>query len=465
MRSLVLGRVPCRSLQATLACVTIEFICSKSRSLPDRMLPPMPRSALAALLSVLVVLGATEAFAASDPDRPVPLDDPRTAPTTMPSAEQLMDGVGRIEALLGKARYDRTRGVYVSPLGRGTEAELTLDPGLQQAMERLLRNYNVPYGAVVALDPRTGRILAMAEHSEKDSSVGLATRALYPAASVFKIVTGAALLEAGVKADTEVCYHGGLRGLQAGHLKDDPKRDHSCASLARAMGHSLNVVMAKLANRNLSVDELRSVAGRFLFNEPLPVKPAPPSVGEALISPALIPEDELGFGRTAAGFGRVFLSPLHGAMMIGAIGNAGVAFEPELVDAVVENGERKPTVAPLTRRLVTEENATVLTEMLELTVSEGTARKSFLERGRSVLGGVKVAGKTGSLADRNPYKDYSWFVGFAPAESPRIAVAVVIVNELKWRIKSSYVAREAIRKFLNDEANNARAATRAATSP
>lgn len=417
--------------------------------------------ALIAFLTTVAIAWFPAPANASD-DRPVPLDAPRSLPTSTPSAEQLLDGVGRIEALLASARYDAEKDVYLAPLGNNAQAELTLDSRLQQSMERLLRNYNVPYGAVVAIDPRDGRILAMAEHSEKDSSVGLATRALYPAASVFKIVTGAALLEAGVRADTEVCYHGGLRSLQLGNLRDDPKRDNTCASLARAMGQSLNVVIAKLANRNLSADDLRSVAGRFLFNQPLPVKPAPPSVGEALISPALIPEDELDFGRTAAGFGNVFLSPLHGAMMVGAIGNSGVAIEPDLIRAVYENNVRTTTQEPRTRRVVTEANARILTDMLERTVSEGTARNAFRERGRSVLGGVKVAGKTGSLADKAPFKDYSWFVGFAPADAPRIAVAVVVVNGMKWRIKSSYVAREAIRKFLNDEVADARAKTQAA---
>lgn len=417
--------------------------------------------AFIALLTT-VTIAVLPAWALAKERRPVPLDTPRALSTTTPSAEQLLDGVGRIEALLASATYDEEKDVYLAPLGDNAQAELTLDGRLQKSMERLLRNYNVPYGAVVALDPRNGHILAMAEHSEKDSSVGLATRALYPAASVFKIVTGAALLEAGVGADTKVCYHGGLRSLQLKHLTDDPKRDHACATLSRAMGRSINVVIAKLANRNLSADDLRSTAGRFLFNQPLPVKPAPPSVGEALISPAPIPEDELDFGRTAAGFGSVFLSPLHGALMVGAIGNSGVAIEPGLVRAVYENNIRSTPEAPRMHRIVTEENAIILTDMLEKTVSEGTAKNAFRERGRWVLGNVSVAGKTGSLADKAPYKDYSWFVGFAPADAPRIAVAVVIVNGLKWRIKSSYVAREAIRKFLNDEAADARKKSQAA---
>lgn len=423
---------------------------------------PLDRLVFVLVLLLVMPWAATAAESTKPPKRPVPLDKPRELPEPMASAADLLDGVGRIEALLAGATFDENRGVYLAPLEDGAMAELTLEPRLQQKMSKLLDDYNVPWGAVVALDPRDGRVLAMVEHSEKESSVGLATRALYPAASVFKIVTGAALLEAGVTADTRTCYHGGLRRIQLKHLEDDPKRDHACATLGQAMGHSINVVMAKLADRNLSVDDLRAVAGRFLFNQPLPVSPAPPSVGEALISPAIIPEDELGFGRTAAGFGRVFLSPLHGALMVGSIGNGGLAIEPSLVEAVIQNGERMTLDAPRQRRVVSEEHALVLTDMLERTVSSGTARRSFRERGRWVLGDVKAAGKTGSLADKQPYKDYSWFVGFAPAEAPRIAVAAVVVNGLKWRIKAPYVARETMRRFFNDEAADAREARQAA---
>jgi cell division protein FtsI/penicillin-binding protein 2 len=64
---------------------------------------------------------------------------------------------------------------------------------------------------------------------------------------------------------------------------------------------------------------------------------------------------------------------------------------------------------------------------------------------------VTVAGKTGSLADASPYKDYSWFVGFAPVEDPQVAVAAVVVNERLWRIKASLVAHEALKSYFAGE--------------
>ncbi|WNZ65952.1 penicillin-binding transpeptidase domain-containing protein [Myxococcus sp. MxC21-1] len=72
--------------------------------------------------------------------------------------------------------------------------------------------------------------------------------------------------------------------------------------------------------------------------------------------------------------------------------------------------------------------------MLEETVTSGTARAVFRERGFRVDDAV---GKTGSLADREPFRDYSWFVGFAPKDNPRVAVAAIIVNDPKWRIRGT----------------------------
>jgi len=141
----------------------------------------------------------------------------------------------------------------------------------------------------------------------------------------------------------------------------------------------------------------------------------------------------------------VKLSPLHAALIAAAVGNGGIAYEPSLIEEV--DGE--PFKATGSSRLLKQETATALRDMMKYTVTEGTATSSFRERGRSVLGDIEVAGKTGSMSNhRRPFMDYSWFVGFAPADDPKIAVAAVVVNGLKWRIHAPYVAREAFRAYL-----------------
>jgi cell division protein FtsI/penicillin-binding protein 2 len=140
----------------------------------------------------------------------------------------------------------------------------------------------------------------------------------------------------------------------------------------------------------------------------------------------------------------VRLSPLHAALIAAAVGNGGMAFEPSLIEEV----DGQPSAATASTRLMKPDTAAALRDMMKYTVTEGTATSSFRERGRSVLGDIEVAGKTGSLSSHRPFMDYSWFVGFAPADDPKIAVAAVVVNGLKWRIHAPYVAREAFRAYL-----------------
>jgi cell division protein FtsI/penicillin-binding protein 2 len=85
--------------------------------------------------------------------------------------------------------------------------------------------------------------------------------------------------------------------------------------------------------------------------------------------------------------------------------------------------------------------------MMRNTVSAGTARRTF-RRASHALRGVEVAGKTGSLADASPYRDYSWFVGFAPADRPEVVVATVVVNDRLWHARAPQVAREALEAFF-----------------
>jgi cell division protein FtsI/penicillin-binding protein 2 len=343
---------------------------------------------------------------------------------------------------LGEIRLDLGAGRYAASLGEG-RALLTLDPRLQQKLTKVLADYRVPWGATVLLEPRTGRVLAMAEHSQKEKGRReLALQAIGPAASIFKIVTAAALLERGVQPEETVCYHGGRHAIAKGSLADDPRRDRRCLTLAAAMGHSANLVFAKLADRGLGAEALREEAGRWLFNAPLPfARPVE-------ISRAEIPDDPFDLARTAAGFGEVRLSVLHAALIAAVVANGGVLVHPDLIDEV--DGATLPP-RPDAVRVVDEPVAEALAMMMRNTVTEGTARRIF-RRDRwsrsSPLREVAVAGKTGSLAEKNPYRDYSWFVGFAPADDPQVAVATVVVNEKLWRVRAPWVAHHALETYF-----------------
>lgn len=322
---------------------------------------------------------------------------------------------------------------YVAKTAEGKQARLTLEPHLQRSMEKLLRMYKPVGAAVVALDPKTGKVLALAEYGE-----GAATKPLYPAASVFKIITGAALLEKGVSPESETCYHGGVHRLVGKLLEDKPHLDRRCLSLSMALAKSANVVFAKMAVKHLDAEDLRKSAEAFLFNRPIFDQPVEQSRAQ-------IPQNGLDFAKVASGFGEVKLSPMHAALIAAAVGNGGVAMEPSMLDSL-DGKSVDPTGS---MRLLNAETAASLRDMMKLTVSQGTATSSFRDRRRNALGNIEVAGKTGSLSEhKKPFKDYSWFVGFAPADDPKIAVAAVVVNGLKWRIHAPYIAREALKAYL-----------------
>jgi cell division protein FtsI/penicillin-binding protein 2 len=347
---------------------------------------------------------------------------------------------------IGEIALDEASGRYVAPLGNG-RARLTLDPRLQERLEGALDTYRVPWGATVLIEPATGRILALAEHSRAEPGRrGLPLAALAPAASIFKLVTAAALLEQGIQPDEEVCYHGGKRRLAPRLLADDPRRDHRCTTLVSAFGHSTNVVFAKLAGRGLDADRLRATAERFLFNTEIPF------AHPVEVSRAVIPEDDFGLAETAAGFGPVKLSPLHAALLAAIVANDGVLVPPVIIDGV-EGGDLPPSGDP--RRVIDETVAAELARMMRSTVTEGTARRAFA-RARGPLRGIPVAGKTGSLANAEPYRDYSWFVGYAPADRPQVAIATVVVNERLWHARAPTVAREALEAYFATRVASAR---------
>jgi membrane peptidoglycan carboxypeptidase len=399
---------------------------------PDAAAAPTPSEAASAPASLDALALELADLARADPPGPLPalpLDPGAIAPGPIPETPPA----------LGDAVLDVTLGRYVAPLEGGGRAILTLDPRLQARLERSLLSWGVPWGAVVVMEPATGRVLALAAHSRVEPARrDLATSALAPAASIFKVVTAAALLEEGVPAEETVCYHGGKRRLAPRVLADDPRRDRRCVTLTSAFGHSTNAVFAKLAGRGLDAARLRETAGRFLFNAPIPfARPVE-------VSSAEIPEDEFGLANTAAGFGKVRLSPLHGALLAATVANGGLLVPPVLVDAVEDAAWPAPAAAT---RVVGEDVAAELSRMMRSTVTEGTARRVF-RRVAPSMRGVAVAGKTGSLADPSPYRDHSWFIGYAPADRPEIAVAAVVVNERLWRVRAPSLAKEALEAWF-----------------
>lgn len=346
-----------------------------------------------------------------------------------------------------KVALERAR--YVQDLNDGHRILLTLDPVLQDAALTIFRNHDVPYAGAVMLDLRDNAVLMLAGHSSMDPEVSpleIVASAWAPAASTFKLVTAAALLaESSITPATKACFNGGLHGIADHELKDDPARDSRCETLSEAVAHSYNLVIGKLALRHLDQNELSEMARAFMFESEIPFE------WTIERSPAHIPAGAEERAKVAAGFWNVDLSPIHGAVMASILARDGLFQPPHIIEQVIgPDGRDLTPPRPTSTRTLDREIAQAIGLMMVDTTRVGTARKSFRDgHGHPYIQGIDVAGKTGSLTGkRKPYLNYNWFIGFAPADRPEVAFAVLLANEPKWRIKAHYAARRFVQIYL-----------------
>lgn len=357
-----------------------------------------------------------------------------------------------VEVVLSQMKVQESG--LVAPLRGGGKALLTLDASLQQTADDLFDKFKVPYGAAVVVSIADGNVLVMSGRSALDAKLGpqdLALKAWAPAASVFKVVSASALVaDGGLTAQSKTCYHGGLARVDEDNLRDVPTLDKTCDTLAYGVGKSQNAILAKLSSRHLDATSMRRMAMSFGFGLPMPfVVPVEPSAVD-------VPKEKLEFARMAAGFFHTSLSPLHGALLAATIGGGGLMPRPRLIQSAVdEKGNDIAAPGRRARRVLDPAVAKDVGAMMETTTKTGTARSGFVDgKGRALLP-FAVAGKTGSLNFRGRPDDpqppagladgellYSWFVGYAPADKPEVAFAVLIGNSAKWRIKATFAAQQ-----------------------
>ena len=313
----------------------------------------------------------------------------------------------------------------------------TLDPALQGEVERALAAARPKEGAVVVSDIRTGRVLAW---SSFGGARDVVSTPIAPSASVFKVVTAAALLESGrAHPSTKQCWSGGERRIEADDLDDDRATDDRCTTLGDALGHSVNLVFARLALKHLSPTALRDEAAELGIGSEIPIDVRVPE------STLTVPEDRLGFARAAAGFWNGKLSPLSALFAMQTIARGG-----ERMPLSVLRTDEAETPAG---RALTTTTARELTRMLEVTTRSGTSAKVFhRDDGSGVFPRVRVAGKTGTLIGGHPRRMYSWFAGFAPSRSPRIAISVLLANDVRYWRKANEVGRDVIEAWLRGAA-------------
>lgn len=329
----------------------------------------------------------------------------------------------------------------------GTRVTLALDEELQKGIFALFRRFDPAYGVFAAMEPSTGRVVALVGYRRGgEADPRLPLKAVYPAASLIKVVTAAAALEnGGIQPEDEIAYRGGIYGITRKGIHAKDGRGVPSMSLEEAIARSANAVFGKVAVNYVGSEGLSHYMGKFGFGQPVPFDlPVEPSQGE-------VPRDEFLLARTGAGFGEVYVSPLHMAMIMSAIGNSGAMPQPVLIERVEDkDGKTLFEAAPSKwRDTVHPETADALLQMMVKTIEIGTSRRTFgSPESTPLLQDMEVAGKTGSLSGWSPRMHFEWFAGVAPVGDPQLAVAALVVNDSRWKIKGSYVGKEAFNTYF-----------------
>jgi peptidoglycan glycosyltransferase len=324
---------------------------------------------------------------------------------------------------------------------RGADVTLSLDTRIQQAAEEGLAGRR---GAVVALDPRTGEILALASYPTFDLQqavtdfnaipregspfVDRATAGLYPPGSTFKVVTTTAALESGEFTPSSSFDDTGSYDTPGGPIRNFGGEVYGRHDLATALTNSINTTFATIGDA-LGVDLMGEQMTKFGFGERPPV-----DLPDDEVFPSgrrengkLLPntQEHMDVARLAIGQERLTVTPLQMAMVASAVANGGTLMAPHLMTRIRDRGgDIVRTAGPKELGEVMDPTvAAELTDMMTSVVEQGTGTPANLS-----AAGVEVAGKTGTAESDDPNRNQAWFLGFAPAEAPTVAVAVVIEN-------------------------------------
>ena len=354
-----------------------------------------------------------------------------------------------LSTLVNKA-LDQLRGRTV----QGNNVALNLDLNAQKvALDQLGRNC----GAVVALDPRTGKVLVMASSPSYDPNLvenhfqalsritanckpaspllNRATAGLFTPGSSFKVITAAAALESRKFTPGSQFYDPGycvVYGKQVHNFADQSGPEvFGNISLADGLVHSVNSVYCKIGLA-LGAKRILDTAKRFGFYEIPPLEtPTDERKASGLYKNGRLyypqRDSDVDAGRMAFGQERMLVTPLQMAMVAATIGNRGRLMQPQLVDRIVSpSGHTILKSHPqLIRQAIRPSTAREIADMMRRVVQEGTGTSAQIS-------GYSVAGKTGTAETGVPGVNTTWFIAFAGKDEtrpPEVAVAVALQNQ------------------------------------
>jgi peptidoglycan glycosyltransferase len=362
---------------------------------------------------------------------------------------------------------DRLRGTTVT----GNDLVLTIRPGVQALGRRLLQG---KCGAIVAIEPATGRVLAMVtspgynpnliedRFARATRPVGKCTSPLlnratagrYVPGSIFKLITASAALDTGRYTpesrfyDPGYCIEYGQRVRNAGN--PEAPETFGNVNFTSGLAHSINSVFCNIG-KDIGAGTILRYAERFGFYSLPPLEvPEDERVESGLYNRGRLfspkrPATQVDPGRLAFGQERLQVTPLQMAMVSAAIANHGILMRPRLIERVVSPEGKTLTHLKPERlgRAIKRQTADQLTSMMELAVRGGTGTAASIP-------GIRVAGKTGTAETGRGNVHTTWFTAFAPAGAPKVAIAVVVENQLNGfgGTISAPIAREVMEALL-----------------
>lgn len=327
--------------------------------------------------------------------------------------------------------FQRVSGIIRKTELMGNSVALTVDMDIQSTAGNLLGSAK---GAVVVMEPSTGRVLALQAYPDfnpnsvesqwetlKDHAdsplVNRGTQGIYPPGSTFKTITALAAMEHLPDWQSFTVECTGEMDFEDKVIHCYNNKAHGTVDMKGALAASCNCYFAALA-KEIGAGDLAKTMAQVGMNVPSHFELE--TSGNNIYLAKGATESEL--VETAIGQGRTGVTPLYMAMLASAIANDGMMMQPYIVDHVVyPNGDAgKNTVPKKLLEICSAEEASILKDMMTEVVTSGTGTAA-------AVSGITVAGKTGT-AENATGNDHSWFIGFAPAEDPKVAVAVLIEN-------------------------------------
>ena len=337
----------------------------------------------------------------------------------------------------------------------GDNVITTLNPMLQTVASEALGDRK---GAVIALEPDTGKILAMVSKPAFDPNqineqwesliqgdqaeallLNRATQGLYPPGSTFKIITALQYMR-----EHPGTYHDyrfecdGILEFTNFKIQCYHQNAHGTENFTEAFANSCNGSFAALG-QEMDLDGLYALSEQLLFNQEQPLS-LPYNKSEYRMKSGA-PQWEI--AQTVIGQGSTLMTPMHNLMLVSSIANGGILMKPYLIDRVENtDGEQVKKFMPEQYgELMVANEARAMKELLEQVVAEGTGSALRTEA-------YSAAGKTGSAEFEKNKETHAWFVGFAPAEHPKIAVCVLVEEGGSGGKAAAPIARKMFDAYL-----------------